>query len=233
MDQNRAVTLLRRLKTGFSVLEAVVVLAILSVVMLVVFALFQFGSRGFQHAVLRQGLLGDAQASATRFKADASPSHFRSITVVPRTINLPGGASLRRDAVAFVGLSDWHNPANFFPSGLPRWDRYIVYYATRDEEGLLVRQEVDLGPLPGPVPYDDLAINISDLPNTNANVFRSGILSKHVLEFEVGKNQTRQVLDLKLLLRQKGGKRVNSNQTVDEVHETVLSVEAMNSYPGI
>ncbi|MCA9792580.1 MAG: hypothetical protein KC910_12325 [Candidatus Eremiobacteraeota bacterium] len=214
-------------------LEAVVVLAILSIVMLVVFSLFQFGSRGFQHAVLRQGLLGDAQASATRFKADASATHFRSITVVPRTVNLPGGATPRRDAVAFVGLSDWHDPASFFPSGLPRWNRYIVYYATRDDEGLLVRQEIDLGALPGPVPYDDLNINISDLPNTNANVFRSGILSKHVLEFEVGKNEARQVLDFRLLLRQKGGKRVNSNQTVDEIHETVLSVEPMNSYPGI
>jgi hypothetical protein len=32
-----------------------------------------------------------------------------------------------------LGLSDWHNPANFSASGLPNWNEYIIYLASTEQ----------------------------------------------------------------------------------------------------
>lgn len=228
---------MKRLRThrvgGFSLLEAVTVLVIFGLLSVAALSVFAFGSRGFQQAVLRQGLLGESEAIRRKLAFDFKPSHQNTLEVVARKTTLSSGDLVSRDAVSFVTLSDWRNPANFTAAGLPRWDRYVVYYPTTEESGKLVRQIVDPGPLPGPIPYADLDTNIGSNPVGNSNVLQTTILSHNVLSLEIDRNDERQLLELTLRLRARGARRVNSGAKVDEVQESVFSLEALNTFPRL
>lgn len=218
---------------GFSLLEGVIVLLILGLLSAGTVALFSFGTRGFQQAVLRQGLLGESERFRNKLKADYKPSHQGTLSVISRDMTLADGTVVRRDAFAFASLADWKNPASFTTTGLPRWNRYIVYYSTLQEPGRLIRQVLDVSVLFAPVPYHDLNSNVSELPLTNANVVQTTILSKNVLSLEAERNDARQLLEVSLRLRDGGQFRVNSGAKVEEVQQSVFSLEALNTYPRL
>lgn len=217
---------------GFTLLEVVAVLLVFGLIIAGIFAVFTYSSQGFRQAVLQQGLSGEMESIQRKLSADFRASHYGTVAVVPRDTT-SGGVDVSRDALSFTTLSDWSDPANFHPTGLPRWDRYLVYYPTLDESGRLIRQVVDSGVLFAPVPYADLALNISELPETNAGLLQSTTLSENVLSFKVETNDARQLLDVNLRLRDRGGRVAGTNRQVDETREVVFSMDALNTFPRL
>lgn len=209
-------------------------MAVLGFLTIAVFGLINFSTRGFQHAVVKQGLNGESEAIQAKLRSDYRASHFGTVAVLNRQESLAGSRLVSRDCVAFASLSDWSNPANFLATGLPRWNRYTVWYATRGESGRLVRQVINTGgPLPAPVPYSALDVNVSDTPLDNDNLLQSSILSENVLSFSVERDEPSQLLDLELILLRRAGRRATSGAPIEETQESVFSLDAYNTYPRL
>ncbi|MCA9796332.1 MAG: hypothetical protein KC910_31210 [Candidatus Eremiobacteraeota bacterium] len=221
-------------RRGFTVLEAALVLLILSFLTLAIFGLFSMGSRGFQHAVMRSGLQGDARRVGALLERDFHLTHWATIGVVERTVSFEG-LTVHRDAVVCHGLSDWSNPANFINGISPRWDRYIVFYATQEQgPARLVHQKVEPGgTLPNMLPYPALGVNIDDEPKYNNDVYSTGILSQSVLSFMVEKDEADQLLNVSVKFRGRGRKAIQTEKEVDETHEVVYSLRALNTFPEL
>lgn len=214
-------------------MEAVVVFLMLGLLSAGALALFIYGSRAFQHSITRQGLLGESERIRIKLTGDFKPSHHATLEVVARQTTLADGTDVPRFAVSFATLSDWKDPDNFTVQGLPRWNRYIVYYATTEESGRMIRQVVDPGLFFPPRPYAALGSQISLDPTNNQNVIQTTVLSNNVLSFEVERNEARQLLDINLKLRDGGQFRENSASKVQEVQESIFSLEALNTYPRL
>lgn len=219
--------------SGFSLMEAVVVFFILGLLSAGALALFIYGSRAFHHSITRQGLLGESERIRIKLTGDFKPSHHATVAVAVRQTTLADGTDVQRDGVAFATLSDWKDSSNFTVQGLPRWNRYVVYYATTEASGRMVRQLVEPGGNFPPRPYAALGTNLSLDPTNNLNVLQTTVLSKNVLSFEVERNEERQLLDINLKLRDGGRFEANSTRKVDEVQESIFSLEALNTYPRL
>jgi hypothetical protein len=214
-------------------IEVIVVLLIFGILIAGIFAIFTYSAASFQHAVKRQGLSGEMEAVQRKLISDFKASHFGTVALVPRMTTLNDGADVPRDAFSFATLSDWQDPTNFHPTGLPRWDRYLVYYPTLEESGRLVRQLVDPGVLYAPVPYAELGTNISEIPNSNELLVQTTVLSNNVLSLTVERNDARQLLEVNLRLRDRGGRVAGSNRQIDETREAVFSMDALNTFPRL
>lgn len=219
--------------SGFSLLEAIVMMAVLSGLIGGVFMLFTYSVQGFNQALSRQGLSGENEAIRQKLTADFRPTHFATVGVVPRTTSLDDGTDVSRDAFSFATLSNWRDSGNFYSTGIPRWNRQVVYYPTREESGRLIRQVINTGPITPPRPYSDLSANLSDLPESNADLEQSNVLSRNVLSLTVSRNDARQLLDITLKLRVKGARAMGANARVMESQEAVFSLEAFNTFPRL
>lgn len=140
----------RRLKSrAFSLVEAVFSCGILALFVVVLFALFEKGFRGFSVASVRMDSATEMQALLYRLKVDCELSTLDGSQVVSnRTANVvldSGSATYPRHLACLPGLSDWQAPASFDPaSGLPRWNRYVLYHSeTRPQGAQLLRYELE------------------------------------------------------------------------------------------
>ncbi len=222
--------------SGHTILELTVAVFVFTIVVLLVFSIFISGHRLYHQATLRQGLQGDARRFISLLQHDMSLTDFNTVSTVSRIITLHS-TPYHRDALAVGSLSDWNNPSNFTPLNLPRWDSYIVYYATTGENGLLIRQEIRPTPVPMPdgfkTPYSVLSSNISDTPTANADVFKTSILSRSVLDFKVEPQAPDQAVKITLKLRRRGGKRAGTYKQVDETFEVRVLSKAENTWPRL
>ncbi len=221
-------------RRGFSLLEAIVVLVLFGFAVGGLFWLFQTGSASVSHAALRQGLQSEVQRFSLKVKRDVSLTHALSFTRQARSFTTSQGQTVRRDAVAFLGLSDWNQPARFDPAlGLPQWDRYIVYYATNDQDrARLIRQEIQAGAVSGVFPYFALGSNLNNLPDLNASVASTQVLSQALVDFRVEPVGSVS-LDIRALFREQGLKRAGGAGVVDEALEAVLLLKARNTFPEL
>lgn len=135
---------------GHTLIELLVGMAILALLIGVIFLAFDYGTASFRRANDRQGAQGEMARALTAMQADLRRSHYRTITAL--TLN----ASPRRDALALGSLKDWRDPGSFDGvNGLPKWDRYVLYYAT--SQGWLVRALLDpTAPDHSPVAFANL-----------------------------------------------------------------------------
>ena len=115
-------------------------------------------------------------------------------------------------------------------TGQPRWNRYIVYYATRNEEGghlyKLVLEPAPPPVAPVPLPLTELQDNSKDDPSLN--IFQGGNpafvqLARNVQEFSF-ENKSGTIV-VHLTLRERRGARPNSaSGSGVEVFELVTAV---------
>lgn len=222
-------------RRGLTLLEVMVVALLLAFVIGATFMLFAFGTKGFHQAVARQGVVGQTRGIGVRLRADVEVTHLYSLSIVPRTWILADGTTVRRDGFAFAAMDDWNSPANFqATSGFPIWNRYVVWYATQGESGSLVRQLIDPGsPFTIPVPYAALGSNLDDDPLGNSDLEQSKILSKDVLSLEVRMDEIRQLVYVDLKMRKRGLRTVQGAGEMDEVHQAVFSLRALNTNPEL
>ncbi|MBI3928890.1 MAG: hypothetical protein HY319_25335 [Armatimonadetes bacterium] len=216
-----------------TLIEVIVVVFVMGFVIFGVFSLFLGGSRAYRRSILRTGLQGDSQRVAAVLEREVKLTHYASLGTESRVVNIPGGLQVRRDALAMAALSDWSDPDKFLGGVSPRWDRYVVLYATTEPEGRLVCQVIDPDANPTLQPYPGLASNIRDDPAANDDVSSSRILSDRVLSFEVEKVDANQLLDVRVRFRERGGKAMLSEAVVDETHELVMSLRAWNTFPNL
>ena len=151
---------------GFTLLELLASSGIFLMVVWLAFAIFEFGSRASTISNLRANL----QTSATRvilsLESDLRRSNYASITMVNRSV-IFAGQTYRRDAICMAAVSNWSDPASFNSQfGFPQFDRYVIYYATTNNEGgRLVRSLANstVDPLGGANPLS----GFSEAPNFN------------------------------------------------------------------
>jgi type II secretory pathway pseudopilin PulG len=225
-----------RRSSGLSLIETIVAMSILAFVMGAVFLAFTQSSRTFRHALLRQGLQGDAVKMESLLGRDIRVTDYHSNITTSRSFTTSDGRVVRRDGLSVAALSDWDDPTKFDSvTGLPLWDQYIVYYATDGEdEGRLIRQVVDGGGPTNGFPYFGLSGNMATDPLINSNALSTTLISSQVDHFEVASDDGTQGLDIILRLRRRGERRRSGGEEkVDETLETRYSPVARNTFPKL
>lgn len=125
----------RGTKSGFALAELLVSMTIFSLVVGLCFYAASAGFRIFAHTTSRQSLQREARAIFAWLQRDMGLSNLVRCRTSQRSND-----GHRRDGVAVVGLDSWQTPLSTDPLGLPAWDRVVIYVATRDSSGLLLRQ---------------------------------------------------------------------------------------------
>ena len=195
---------------GFTLTEALVTILVFSFFLGVLFFTISYGFRTFSVAVARSDVTTEARRLMLFMENELRSSAYFSIKTVKRTV----GGSLARDGLCFVSLLDWSRPDAYNATeGRPDWDRYLIYYATKETpSGSLVRTAInpqsalDVGSFPYPPfadkPFDymlddPLQYKGSDLANTR-------ILASKVKSFSVSTVATSSEVDVRTILRQNG-----------------------------
>lgn len=189
----------RGTQEGFSLIELVASAGIFLLLSILIFAFFRFGTRSFQEANTRHGLQIDALRVIESVQAELKRCNIASFdhlhgTADSREATATEG-TMDRDAICFATLQDWHdktNPNNFdLETQAPLWNRYLIYYATREETGRLIRLKIDPNPPPNgarQLPRDDFDGLVFDNPSLNKFDGKTSPyveLAKNVLEFKV------------------------------------------------
>lgn len=212
-----------RTERAFTLVELLLVLGLFSILTVALFQAFDFGARAFRQATSRQDAQSALRKAYTSLRDDLRKSHFQTLTLVSRTASEDGN-EYPRDALALAGLKDWSAEESFDAvNGLPKWDRYIVYYGTLD--GKLVRTYIDHDrPDYSAVPFPDLDpdIYLNDDPASNRgyqSTYR--VLSGDLLELSAQLDPARDTVVVNCVLRSKKGKR----------NQVVMAVYPQNTWP--
>lgn len=228
-------------RRGFSLLEMMFSVGLFGLLMVMVFAFFEFGTRSFYLSTMRQGVQSDALRVITGLQKELKRTNRGTVSSADRTNAI---INKDRDAVSVGGLQDWSdrsNGNNFdLNSGLPKWNRYVIYYATvGPEKGTIYRLSVDPNPPPeAPTPIDPLVLQSTINDDPNSNLFDGAnpayvLLSENVEEFKVILDQPEPGhCEIRLRLSSRRPPRPGGNaDSEEETYEIVTSVATENSYP--
>lgn len=213
-------------------METLVTLSVLSLLLVVIFGTFGMATSIFQDTDVRQSSENQLRSIKLLMERDLELGDFWLLNTMNRPIADPPTS---RDAFAIGTLADWDNPAQFDSvTGRPSWNRYIVWYATQESSGKMVRQVVE--PPGGAVltaPYANLGANLNDDPDLNAHVLYSRTLSERLRNFQVEAAPQNGTLKATIGLQTTGAKRPNSQQNTMENLELTLVFLPRNTWPKI
>ena len=208
---------------GFTLLEIILACAMLGLLTLAIFRSFDYGARAFKKATSRQDSQAALRSVYGLLRDDLRKSHFRTISTIERS-TLVEGRAYRRDGLCLASLRDWNAEESFDDiNGLPKWDRYLLYYGTF--EGLLIRTTLDHDrPDYSPAPFPDLDEGryLKEDPQSNTG-YQTGyrILSRDLLEFQGELHPSRDTVEIRCMLRHRSGKQ----------NEISLTVYPQNTWP--
>ncbi len=212
-----------------SLLETILALSLFSFFLLTVFVLFNKGIGAFGFLQARQSIQGEMQRVKSLFESDFRLTHLRSIGVESSTVNI-AEETFRRDDICCLTVDDWRENLNIEPdTGLPLWNRYIVYQSSLDESGTLRRLLVD-PELPTPLrvrPLTGLDSIESD------RVLGRTLVTENLESFECDLSLARQEVALKVVLRKRGGSRGLDAKRTDEVVEASFHWRPINTVPKL
>lgn len=219
-----------RPKAGFSLLELLAAMAVLTLLLSLVFGSFIMATRCFYETSTRQSAETELRAIKVLLQRDLEGTSFWQVGSVSRPT-----AQGQRDGLSLVTLDDWSNNLNFDgASERPRWNRYVVWYATQEQPGRLVRQVIQPSSIPIPASYPNLGTNMNDIdPLANASVLGSRILSHNVLDFEVIPRLQNGSVRVRARLYRAGLKRALSNTQVEDTLEVTMTFRPRNTWPAI
>ena len=141
-------------RKGFSLLEIIFSVGLLMVLFFAVFQLFEMGTYHFHVGMLRHSAQHDVRRAWMNLERDLRQTVAVGVAVDNSagrnvTVSVKGSViSVPRAIVALPGMSNWLPDAPTFDptTGLPNWDRQILYQATLDQpDGQLFRIELDPG----------------------------------------------------------------------------------------
>lgn len=235
-----------RPRAGFTLLEALIVVVVLGGLIVTVFSVFTVGVSGFKLGTARLDLQGEMRRVMNPLRQDLRNSSFQSASFLTVNRNVPANppnatpqAAVNRDGLSFNGLQNMLNDASYDATGFPKWDCYIVYFATLDEpDGKMVRLALrdpsDLSSsectlsVPRPLSNGDLSLSNPQLLNNNIRV-----LSSQVMDFQVSLDQANQLVAIKLRLRSPVGRMELGRRSTVEVLEIQTSVRPANTFPRL
>lgn len=182
---------------AFSLLELIVACSLFAALSVLIFTFFRYGTRAFQTVNQKHNLQLDALKSVESLKAELMRSAQSSVYLDNSSARemTVDGETVHRDVMAFATLKNWHdktNSENFeIETGAPRWNRYCIFYASREPDGQLIRLKVDPNPPPeAPIPllrdqvsklhYDDPQLNNFDGATPSFT-----ILARNVYSFKI------------------------------------------------
>jgi len=216
-------------------------MALLSILSWLTFSVFAQTSSIFNLSSSRANLQSEIRRIQVSMGRAVSQSSFYTISThtppaipVPRVDNLTMMA--RRDSMSCATLNDPSNPASFDDtSGLPKWDRYLVYMASQESpNGKLIQFQINR---PGP---DDLQVEMSPaLPGVVA-VYPAGVLAgtakvitHRLVHFETALSAADQTVTISLIVRGDAGRIVGGRKTTAELLETKLIFRPENTWPRL
>ena len=225
---------------GYTLLEALVAGTLLLVVFGSVFYFFSVGARGFSIGASQSETLSDFQAFARLVKRDLELTHYYSVSVVNRTAETSRG-TVNRQGLSLAGLSDWGDDTHFEDAtGLPKWDRWILFYANREDVGRLFRVEFARRPGAGgnyyplrPRGADDLIPLMVGNPASLPGSLKSQSISRNVHAFAAKPDDAHQSIEIEFTTYANPSLRMTSQARDEEFKETRVVVVPLNTYPPI
>ncbi len=217
------------MRKGFSLLEMTLSAFLMGMAVALAFGLFSFGSRAFRLGSLRSGLQAEARRIYSQLDWDLRRTDMSTLSLVTsaddpmRQVPNVTGTLVERDGVCMAGLSDWRAAGSYDAATLrPRWDRYVVYFATTEATGgRLLRQVLTPSGAPFDSPYAALTLD-PDVPGD--------VLAQHVDEFKVSRDATTDSIVVQLKLRERGGQKVGTaGKNLDETLELGFQVGPENT----
>lgn len=228
------------LHRGFTLVETIVACSLLLVVFGGVFYFFSVGARGFNLGMSQSETLSDFQVFARLVKRDLELTHYYSVSTVDRTADISRG-TVDRGGLSLAGLSDWGDDGRFeAATGLPKWDRWLLYHANREDVGKLFRSEFERRPTASGNYYplrprtagDILPLMIGN-PAALPGVLQSQTLTRNVHSFSATLDDGHQSVEIHLTTFADPGLRMTSQERDEEYKETRVVVVPLNTYPPI
>lgn len=233
---------------GFSILELTLSASLLLVVFFVVFALFELGTQNFHVGLMRNEVQNDVRKAWLHLERDLRQTTLVGVTTTSGaahnvTVSVKqSNVSVARAFLCMPGLSNWTPTAPTFSptTGLPRWDRYVLYQTTKDNpDGRLYRIDVDTIATFQGGPFSGFAAAVASLgggPPTLTTVFAGGqkvvnikCLSKSVFSFEAVSSPT----EVQVILKIRGKNKAEAGQGArDETFEVNLKITPNNAMQG-
>lgn len=195
------------MRRAFSLPELVLAIALFGLVSLLVFSMLLNGTRSFNIAMSRSTLQGELNRSLARIQGEVRRSSVSLVSLVQgpdRQLGL-----LSREGICLSALRDWRSPASYDPSGTPLWDEFVLYYATMQTPGRLLRRTFHPAGSPYTAPMTGLTL--LDQPGGS----ETAVLAQHLEEFKLRYDGGAGVLEASLLLRRRAG-RTPQGQRVNE-----------------
>lgn len=231
-------------RRGFTLLEALFSVVILGGLVALVCAVFEMGAAGYRRASARLDLQGEARRILTPLRKELKNSSFLSVSSVSRVAEVQAAppnavplVQVRRDGVCFNALNSRRGGA-YSARGLPRWNCYVLYFATLDNpNGHLVRTVLsDPSNEDGDPTNDTISLprnlGAGHLSASNPDMLDNELkrLSAHVMEFGVTLNQAEQYVEVQLKIRGSVGRSTGRKSTA-EVLELRSVVRSANTWP--
>lgn len=160
-----------RRRFGFTLVESIVSIAVLSIIMATVFYLFDFGREQFAIGVMRTGFSNDIRMVTTTLSRDIKLSCLEGFQLdVPKNSDFSFGGknyTASRQSLSFPTLKDWSDGTAQYDnaSGLPIYNTYILWGCSgHSPEGNLFRIELNAPANQGkPIDAGELAAASSSL----------------------------------------------------------------------
>lgn len=256
-SENGVLPRVRYRPRAFSQIELLVCMAIFSLILGVVFALFHYGSRGFHKAQNRAFAHSQILAVKAALAADLQRGHFlgmHSDRVRVSVTDKEGEAVVaRRDKLSAVTLSTWVTSAPgsmskdqaFGFGGMPLWDSYVLYVAGQEAEPAtrLMRYvffegpgsglAADAGTFASP---ETLFAALTGNPETDQAVtgmVRKSVLAESLSHFDVTLDPSSQVVTIRLRVLEKQGDIVSEGEQNHQALSAIFSFRPYNTVPKL
>ena len=141
--------ILRKSTQGSTLAELAVTSFVLTLLMGIVFMIFQAGYNGFQTVTDRQNAHTQLSAVRAALQQDLQMTDFYGLAALESTPIAVEGKEVARSALSAPALADWSDEKAFANLsdfgggsaylGAPRWNRWVVFRVTHNPQGELMR----------------------------------------------------------------------------------------------
>lgn len=226
---------------GFSLLDTLLAMSLLTVLTMAIFSVFEQGSSLLSLGNARASLSAELRRVTTILGRDLLLSSFYTVQAsVPYTMVVPrdetSNMTVRRDSLSFGCLANPAASSSYDPSsGLPMWDQYCIYTATRESpNGKLFRFRVARG---GTIDTSQPSLgnhqSVVDAFPSGALANTTRVLTSQLVHFSVVRNAADQEVEMRIILRGQAGRIQSGRKSLAELLETKIVIRPENTWPRL
>lgn len=198
------------MKRAFSIVELVLAMALFGLISLLIFSLLLSGTRSFNIVMSRSTLQGELNRSLARLQGEVRRSSASLVTVLRASDRQVEGHC--RHGICLSSLKDWRAESSY-DQGSPRWDEFVLFYATMQTPGRLLRRVYHPAGAPFSAPMTGLSAATDLLDQGSPD---TSVLAQHVEEFKLTYDGGSGVLEASLQLRRRAGRTPEGNRVNEE-----------------